>query len=82
MLRAFNISIQTEAGRRPGRLRCCLRAVVAFAPFILTTLTGMRSSQTVNTLLVGAAFAGWLYGIVKRERGIPDIVARTHLVPR
>jgi len=83
------IAIQNAEGGRAGRLRCFLRALVALSPFLLATLLiwnkGDSAGAIANRLLpilVPVAVLGAVYAVASPERGIQDVIAGTHLVPR
>jgi hypothetical protein len=74
VLRLCGIAIQRVDGRRAGRMVCLLRGVVVWSPLLLLW---------VGDYLVMAVFAlGATYAMARPARGIPDLITRTHLVPR
>jgi hypothetical protein len=86
----FGVAVQTEEGRPAGRARCFGRAVAAwglfflFAPFLMPLQSAFSSIFFVVLLglwipVLGAAA---IIALVKPERGIPDVLAGTYLVPR
>jgi hypothetical protein len=76
----FGTSLQTLDGRRAGRVRSLLRAAVVWAPFVLFQLWQPWTVFHVVFPLVLAAGVG--SALARPERGIPDLVVGTHLVPR
>lgn len=81
LLGVSGIRVQTLDGRRASRLRRIMRAEIAWGGFWLILLFGEPS---VPEFIVFVAFGllASTYAIVKPERGIPDLIARTYLVPR
>jgi hypothetical protein len=82
LFRAFGLSLQTQDGQKARRALCALRGIVAWAPFLAALLLGARSIQTLTSPLLIVAFVGLVYAIAQPERGIPDLIAQTHIVPR
>jgi uncharacterized RDD family membrane protein YckC len=80
LLWLFGTSLQTLDGRRAGRVRSLLRAAVVWAPFVLFQLWQPWTVFHVVFPLVLAAGVG--SALARPERGIPDLVVGTHLVPR
>jgi eukaryotic-like serine/threonine-protein kinase len=87
VLYLFGLTLQRQDGRRVGRLRALLRTVLAWLPFIVAlVLTGLEVPWTPLTPLGAplalAALAGLAWAVVHPDRGIPDLLADTRLVPR
>jgi uncharacterized RDD family membrane protein YckC len=80
LLWLFGTSLQTLDGQRATRARSLLRAAVAWAPFVLFVVWQPWAVFHVVFPLVLAAGVG--SALARPERGIPDLVVGTHLVPR
>jgi uncharacterized RDD family membrane protein YckC len=80
LLWLFGMSLQTLDGRRAGRGRSLLRAVVVWAPFVLFQLWQPWAAFHVVFPLVLAI--GLVSPLVRPDRGIPDLIVGTCLVPR
>jgi eukaryotic-like serine/threonine-protein kinase len=86
----YGIVIQTTTGERAGRLLCTLRSSIAWAPFIGVWINfdNWRGyGWTVYHVGLGEmVFAISLlavgYSMLNPSRGIADLIAGTHLVPR
>jgi len=86
----FGIAVQTRRGERAGRLRCLVRAVVAWSPLLVLWLAMALRLAGIAPLphpllrygLGVLALAGLIYAIARPERGIQDRIAATHLVPK
>jgi hypothetical protein len=90
LFRIFQMSLQTRDGRKAGRLRCLIRAIVAWPPIppfamsVVAPMLGIPRVQPTPELLlwlIAIAVAGLIYNLITPERGIPDIIAGTFLVP-
>jgi len=92
LFRAFEMSLQTHDGRKAGRVRCVVRAAVAWFPgvplglWFLAPFLGLRFLRVEPSLplllaMIVIAFAGLIYNLIRPERGIPDIIAGTYLMP-
>jgi hypothetical protein len=92
LLYVFGITVQTADGRPASRRRCLARALVGWSFFticaLLPLLPGslrwhLSLTSFAFSMLPGAvALAAAIISIINPERGIPDFIARTHLVPR
>ena len=86
LLYLFGIAVQTMDGSRASRLRCLLRAVVAWSPLLLPYLAIVAGHESIGTellwILFPLAVLGAIYTIIRPERGIQDRIAGTYLVPR
>ncbi len=92
LLYVFGITVQTADGRPASRWRCLARALVAWFFFTLCALLPLipgipRLNLSLTSLpfsiLPGAvALIAAIFSVANPERGIPDFIARTHLVPR
>jgi len=92
LLYLFGITVQTADGRPASRWRCLARALVAWFFFTLCALLPLipgipRLNLSLTSLpfsiLPGAvALIAAIFSVANPERGIPDFIARTHLVPR
>jgi uncharacterized RDD family membrane protein YckC len=80
LLALFGMSLQTHDGRRAGRLRSLLRAMVVWAPFVLFRL--WQPWAVFHIVFPLALVIGISYTLARPERGIPDLIVGTHLVPR
>jgi hypothetical protein len=80
LLALFGMSLQTLDGRRAGRPRSLLRAMAVWAPFVLFRFWQPWAVVHIVFPLVLAIGIG--YTLARPERGIPDLIAGTHLVPR
>jgi hypothetical protein len=72
--------VQTTRGERASRLRCLLRSALTWVPFVL-----FRFWQPWPVLWVvfpATVVAGVSLALARPDRGLPDLVARTRLVPR
>lgn len=94
LLHLFRITVQTGDGRRAGRLRCFLRALVAwglFLPFLpfppFTVLikslgVGGEAEILLKIAVLFIALGGAASSLIRPERGLADRIAGTYLVPR
>jgi eukaryotic-like serine/threonine-protein kinase len=98
LLALFGTAVQRTDGKRASRLRCLLRAVVAWSPLAVPFVVGivgygaMPSSSGAIRLnaagdrllecLLPLMALGSVYAVVKPERGVQDRIAGTYLVPR
>jgi len=80
LLALFGMRLQTLVGQPASRLRSFLRAAVAWAPFIVFRFWAPWVVLHVAFPLVLAIGCGW--ALARPERGIPDLIVRTQLVPR
>jgi hypothetical protein len=80
LLALFGVALQTSNGERAGRTRSLLRAVVVWAPILLSRLWQPWIVLHVAFPLVLAAGVG--YALARPDRGVADLIAGTHLVPR
>ena len=80
----FGVAVQTEEGRPAGRARCFGRAVAAWGLFLLyAPFLPLQSAFFVVLLGLWAPVLGAaIIALVNPERGIPDFLAGTCLVPR
>jgi len=84
----FGVAVQTEEGRAAGRARCFGRAAAAwglfllFAPFLLLQSTFLSMFFVVLLGLWTPVLGAAIIAVVNPERGIPDVLAGTCLVPR
>jgi len=92
VFRMFQMSLQTRDGRKAGRIRCLVRAAVAWSPAVplglwfVAPVLGLRfvrvePSLTLLLAMIAIALVGLIYNLIRPERGIPDIVAGTYLMP-
>ncbi len=87
-LRMFGLLARDARGRRAGRLRCALRSLVAWSPLIIVLLP--HAVPAINGVLSWLCIPlaalllvlGGIYALWRPERGLPDLVAGTWLVPR
>ncbi len=92
LLHLFGIKVQTETGEKASRIRCLLRALVAWSPCLLFTPRfgfgilrqgpPLASSPSVQLTITVIVLVGAIFSVVNPERGIQDRITRTHLVPR
>lgn len=86
-LRLYRLAVQTSSGQRATRTKCLLRAIIGWSPiltlfFLGTVLSISWAYELGLTIAIWAImFLGALYAVLKPERGIPDILAGTYLVP-
>jgi hypothetical protein len=87
LFRVFGISVQTRRGDPAGHVRSLARACVAWSPLLILALgialevgSGTWKSFVAAALLVFVA-AG-VYAVIRPERGLPDLIAGTHLMPK
>jgi hypothetical protein len=89
--RTFGTAVTTASGADVSRIRAGARALVAWSPALLlvvlprvwhglATNTGGGVALPVGTVLV--MIAGGAFAILRPERGIPDQVTGTWLVPK
>jgi hypothetical protein len=84
LLSLFGVAVQTEEGQPAGRARCLGRAVarwglfLLFAPFLLIPSLFFLVLFGLWAPVLGAAIIGLLHP----DRGLPDLLAGTYLVPR
>jgi hypothetical protein len=92
LMRGFSIDIVTKTGEPAGRLRILVRNLVSWSPILLpvvmyyaimaspASLAG--AAMYISIAAVAAAFgAGLWMAVTTTERGIPDRIAGTYLVP-
>lgn len=86
LLYLFGIAIQTGEGDKANRWRCLLRSIAAWSlllpPFLVIAAGHESIGNKLLLLLTPLAALGAAYSIVRPERGIPDRIAGTCLVPR
>jgi eukaryotic-like serine/threonine-protein kinase len=97
LLALFGIAVQRSDGDRAGRLRCLLRAVVAWSPLAVplvvglgkyggmslsSSAIGLNAGDRLLELLLPLMALGAVYAVLRPERGIQDRIAGTCLVPR
>jgi len=80
------IAVQAADGEPASRARCLLRALCAWAPLwpMVVDWRGLARLNTVPipALILLAMVAGAAYALWRPERGLPDLLAGTRLVPR
>jgi hypothetical protein len=88
IFRLSGIALQTSDGRRAGRVRCLCRALLVWSPFLVLfpVFPGLGLNPIAGAVplpvLVPAAVAGFVYALVRPERGVPDLIVGTYLVPK
>jgi hypothetical protein len=79
LLALFGIAIQSVEGERASRLRCLLRAAVAWGPLVLFHFWQPWLVLQVLAPLTVASAA--VVALAWPDRGLPDLIAQTRLVP-
>ena len=86
LFRVCGIEVQTGRGEPAGRRRCLLRASVAWSPlFLLSVLVMTVRSERLDPFASAAMLvflAAGVYAMIRPPRGLPDLVAGTHLMPK
>jgi hypothetical protein len=82
LLYLSGITLQRNDGGKAGWTRCVLRSLVAWAPLLACLLRLRQPLGPVDLVLFGLAAAGTIYAVIHPQRGLPDLVAGTRLVPR
>ncbi len=86
LLRLAGIVMQTRDGRPAGRWRCLLRSAAAWSPGLATLILSATNHAPLTGSLLWVVCAAWLagatWGILRPERGLPDVATRTWQVPR
>jgi hypothetical protein len=86
LLFLFGIAVQMKDGRRASRFRCFVRALVGWSPALVLWLPKFEVVQplpdSVLALLLLIIVSGTIYAFIKPERGLPDLIVGTQLVPR
>ena len=87
VLRIAGVTFVRRDGRLASRLRVFWRALVAWSPILLTVLGSAQSLYPLDRAALGelllALFCGLaILSVALPERGLPDRLAGTWLVPR
>ena len=82
LLHLTGITVARVDGAPAGRIRCALRSAIAWAPFIALILAPHGTPVAVQLALAALGVAGAAYAFLHTERGVPDLVMRTVLVPK
>ena len=87
-LRISGLVLQTSQGLPAGRLRSLVRALVVWGPFpALFPAFGLNPLASMVPLWMMAAIAaieavGFGYTLFRPDRGLPDLIAGTYLMPK
>ena len=85
LFRLFGMAIQTADGHKASRLRCLLRATIAWSPFVFLALLVWilrASAEPVVLFFISAILLLAIFDNARTpECGIPDILAGTRIVP-
>jgi hypothetical protein len=86
-LRLLGLTLQRADGARVERARAVARTVLAWAPFLAALALDVGDVRwpllsPVGLLLVSTAVGGVAWALAHPDRGIPDVLAGTRLVPR
>ncbi|HEX6738885.1 MAG TPA: RDD family protein, partial [Vicinamibacteria bacterium] len=82
LLYLSGITLQRQDGRPAEGYRRALRAAIAWGPLLLYLTRLRQPLGTIDLVLLGLAAAGALYALARPQRGLPDLLAGTRLVPR
>jgi uncharacterized RDD family membrane protein YckC len=92
LMRGFSIDVVTKTGEPAGRLRILARNLISWSPVLVpivmyytimaAPVSLAAAAMYISIAAVGAAFGlGLWMAVTTTERGIPDRVAGTYLVP-
>jgi eukaryotic-like serine/threonine-protein kinase len=84
-LRLGGIAVQKIDGGRPSRLRCLWRGLLAWGPLIVPGVIAVATRRPSFWWIVGGwalLLGGGIYALARPARGLQDLLAGTHLVPR
>jgi uncharacterized RDD family membrane protein YckC len=83
LLHLAGISVALTDGVPAGRVRSALRSLVAWAPWIALFIVARGTPPlAVEIALAAIGVVGAVYASLHAERGVPDRVMRTVLVPK
>jgi eukaryotic-like serine/threonine-protein kinase len=83
LLHLAGISVALTDGVPAGRVRSALRSLVAWAPWIALFVVARGTPPlAVEIALAAIGIVGAVYAFLHAERGVPDRVMRTVLVPK
>jgi len=83
LLHLAGISVAQRDGSPAGRVRCALRSGVAWAPWIALFFVARATMPlALEIVLAALGVLGAVYAFLHAERGIPDRVMGTVLVPK
>ncbi len=82
LLHMFGIGVARLDGMPAARWRCGLRSLVAWSPLVVYRFVPDGTPVAVRVMLATIALGGVIYAVMVPERGVPDRVAGTVLVPK
>jgi eukaryotic-like serine/threonine-protein kinase len=82
LLYLSGITLQGEDGRPARPRQRVMRSLFAWAPLLAYAPRYRSSFGTIDVVLFALAAAGVVYALFRPQRGLPDLLAGTRLVPR
>ena len=82
LLYLSGITLQGHDGRPARPLQRVMRTLFAWAPLLVYALRYDSPLGAIDAVLFALAAAGVIYALFRPQRGLPDLLAGTRLVPR